>query len=1035
MRTIKYPRGSEWRKWDLHVHSPHSALNNGFGDDFGAYARELLKRAAEKEIAAIGITDYFCIEGYNQLRRLLSNRPESEQLLGPELQEFAQRVLIIPNVEFRASVIVRSPDGNDKRVNFHVLFSDELEPQLIEDAFLREIKFTAEASPGGPDEQWSLTIDNLKALGRRLKDAHANFRDRSDLAIGMTNAVVSREDVVNTLERQASRFRHKYLIVFPASDDLSRCSWDGQGHLPRKLFVQGCSMLFSSNEANRQFGLGRKHSSKAAFLAEFRSLKPCIHGSDAHTYESLFEPEQGRYLWIKAAPTFQGLRQLLYEPESRVHIGREPDALARVRRNPTRYMNAIRFSRVAPAQSREKWFSGELPLNHGLVAIIGNKGSGKSALADIVALLGDSRASAHFSFLKADRFLDPKAKLAQEFLAELEWKSGSPVTKCLRDKIDPSQPESVKYIPQNYLEAICADLKGVEGGKFYSELMEVIYSHVSDADRLGKSSLVELLEYQTTAQEEAATEIANQITALSSQICSLEENLAPENLRILEARLVRAREELRAHDESRPVEVRPPTTDGPVDPVAESASRNLAEKVERASELDASIANAMAQLREHKQRLAAGARFRARIANVERELERFHEQSVEDAATLGVASKAIVKLVVEYELIEEPLRIAQRGEAEANAALDPEQPASLVAERAKVSRETDALRNQLDEPNRLYQEYLHQLARWEGRRREIEGGADQHNSIGWISSRLDALGKAPAAIKELESRRQLLVKEVFAKKLELLEEYRRLYAPVQEFIAKHPVSEQQGALEFFASISVEGVDRLLEFIHQGRRGSFQGEQEGRKLLTEIVRRHEFSTEAGVMGFLAEVREHLETDRRDGQVREVRIADQLKQSVGAKDVLGFLYGLEFLRPRFELRWRGKTLDQLSPGERGSLLLVFYLLIDKRDMPLVVDQPEENLDNQTIAQLLVPAVKFAKERRQIVMVTHNPNLAVVCDADQVIQATLDRRDGNRVDYFGGGIEERRVAEALVDILEGTKDAFDLRDAKYEILDRAS
>ena len=144
-------------------------------------------------------------------------------------------------------------------------------------------------------------------------------------------------------------------------------------------------------------------------------------------------------------------------------------------------------------------------------------------------------------------------------------------------------------------------------------------------------------------------------------------------------------------------------------------------------------------------------------------------------------------------------------------------------------------------------------------------------------------------------------------------------------------------------------------------------------------------------------------------------------------------MQYLQPRFELRWAGKPLDQLSPGERGSLLLVFYLLIDKRDVPLIIDQPEENLDNQTITALLVPAIKAAKERRQIIIVTHNPNVAVVCDADQVIHARLQKTDGNRVTYTSGAIENPVITQLIVDVLEGTKPAFDLRDAKYEVLER--
>ena len=110
----------------------------------------------------------------------------------------------------------------------------------------------------------------------------------------------------------------------------------------------------------------------------------------------------------------------------------------------------------------------------------------------------------------------------------------------------------------------------------------------------------------------------------------------------------------------------------------------------------------------------------------------------------------------------------------------------------------------------------------------------------------------------------------------------------------------------------------------------------------------------------------------------------------------IFSLDFLKPRYSLRMGDKELHQLSPGERGALLLVFYLLVDKDDIPLVIDQPEENLDNQTVYELLVPCMKEAKQRRQILIVTHNPNLAVVCDADSTcLFAPLESADIQRSD----------------------------------------
>ena len=84
MFSPRYPRGSEWRRWDLQVHTPFSALSNEFGSDFDKYAKTLFERAVEKRIAAIGVTDYFSIEGYKHLRAIVNDPSRLEVLVGTE---------------------------------------------------------------------------------------------------------------------------------------------------------------------------------------------------------------------------------------------------------------------------------------------------------------------------------------------------------------------------------------------------------------------------------------------------------------------------------------------------------------------------------------------------------------------------------------------------------------------------------------------------------------------------------------------------------------------------------------------------------------------------------------------------------------------------------------------------------------------------------------------------------------------------------------------------------------------------------------
>ena len=124
----------------------------------------------------------------------------------------------------------------------------------------------------------------------------------------------------------------------------------------------------------------------------------------------------------------------------------------------------------------------------------------------------------------------------------------------------------------------------------------------------------------------------------------------------------------------------------------------------------------------------------------------------------------------------------------------------------------------------------------------------------------------------------------------------------------------------------------------------------------------------------------------GKLEEVNgatgIGDMVRKNTTPKDVYDFVYSLDFIKSKYSLRFQNAEVEKLSPGQRGALLLIFYLLVDQDKTPIILDQPEENLDNDTVVNSLVPILNEAKKTRQIIMVTHNPNLAIVCDAEQII-----------------------------------------------------
>jgi len=1032
---IEFPRGSEWRRWDLQVHTPLSALNNGFGQDFDAYAKILFERAVAEQIAVIGVTDYFTIDGYKQLRSLQQDSKRLADLIGTESAASAGRIRLLPNVEFRLDTLVQVGE-QDSRINAHVIFSDDVDPRDIEENFLHRLLFVSDSEPADRDGERPLTIANLTEFGARLKTEHATFANRTDLEVGMTQATVKHSQISDILH-QNKAFKRRYLFVAVADEDLSDVSWNGQGHNTRKVLIQKSHMLFSASPNTRAFALGQKAGSVASFEAEFRGRKPCIHGSDAHRADRLFVFAEGRQLWVRADPTFDGLVQLCHEPEDRVYIGPEPPVLQRIRASATKSIEAISFKRDIAAGPDAEWFSGSVPLNAGLVAVIGKKGSGKSALADVIGLLGDAQTTEDFSFLTPGRFLNPRNDLGRRFEATLRWRSGESETRNLDAPCDPSAPKRVKHIPQNYLEKICAEIQeSTTPTLFDRELEAVILSHVPRADRLGYTSLDELFRHTTEETEAGIQLLRKKLAQLNREYVELRRASSPEARRRLEAELAQRRAELEAHRKTKPEPVKDPSKQEVADPQAEQVGKELAEAVAEIERLDERTKGLREKEELAKRRLVALDRVIARIGNLETTVKEFYEQSAQDAALLELNPTDLVKVETEVAKLEERHGQLKQEIAALAGALDVEREGSDTHKRRQVSARADALRKKLAEPQRRHQEYLHVLARWQAQEAEIVGSEKEPESVKGLEAKVAEFEVLPDRAATKRQERDQLMREIFAAKSKLLDSYRDLYRPVQAFATEHPVAEEASELSFDAVIAVQGLeDAVLNVIDQRRRGSFQGDHDGRERLRALIKKHDFSSADGVGDFLKDIGDHLAHDVRIDSRPAMEVADQLMRSATVEELYDFLFGLEYLKPRFKLLWRGKPLDQLSPGERGTLLLIFYLLIDREDMPLVIDQPEENLDNETIAELLVPAVKHAKQVRQIVLVTHNPNLAVVCDADQVIHASIDKVSGNRVTYTTGAIEDPAITQLIVDVLEGTKPAFDLRNAKYEVLDRVN
>ncbi|GAB1257844.1 hypothetical protein NBRC116494_23460 [Aurantivibrio plasticivorans] len=145
----KYDKGSEWRKWDLHIHTPYSIENQfGQGSDDAVWDRYIKDlESLPPDFKVLGINDYMFIDGYE---RLLREKTDNGRLNNIDL--------LLPVVEFRISMFAGVDFGSYKRINLHVVFSDLLDPGVIKSQFLNTLHQSYRLAPGREGASWSGTV-------------------------------------------------------------------------------------------------------------------------------------------------------------------------------------------------------------------------------------------------------------------------------------------------------------------------------------------------------------------------------------------------------------------------------------------------------------------------------------------------------------------------------------------------------------------------------------------------------------------------------------------------------------------------------------------------------------------------------------------------------------------------------------------------------------------------------------------------------------------------------------------------------------
>lgn len=945
MTTNKYPRGSEWRKWDLHVHTTcsYDYQYNGVNAD-----QLLVEALHNNNVSVVCITDHFVIDK-SKIEKLRSLAPD---------------IVFFPGVELRT-------DKGDTNIHVILIFDICIDLNTLAEDFNVFKRQKGKSTDNDERIYWDFSdIIGFAKEHDAIVTIHAGRK---------TNGVDDR--ITNSLDHN-----------------------------------QAVKEEFASNIDIFEMGQIRDLDDYRKHVFPSIGIKPMIICSDNHDPRN-YSPKYP--LWIKADPTFKGLRQILIEPEKRVFIGDKPTLFKTIEDNRTKYINEITIDSVEGySGSQGKWFDRIIiPFNKELVAIIGNKGNGKSAISDILAHCCNYKNQEYFSFLNDDKFRNKN--LASNFMASVKYEDGLTEKKGLSDKLDGSEITRVKYLPQGYFESICNDLQKEENLK--SEIEAVVFQYIDEASRLGTSNFKELIDKKADAIGLVIQQLKNKLNLINKDIIALEDKQYPAYINGINAAIEQKEKEIDALIV--PQVVPQPNLD-------DDQSKNTIREIEKVNGEIVSLNDKIKNLVDEKGRiLITLSKLNDFIINVDRIVQSildFKEGNKDFVESLGVNINDIIAVNKDFSLLErKKIEFENRlEEIDKMVSEDSQLDNSLVLTLKKKQDEINELKKKLDGPSKAHQAYLQQKEEYEKNKKKIEGDESIPNSLIWLKKEKEYIeNQLIHVLQEKVNARNQCLKEIYNNRKGIISIYQQVKSTLDAKIVENKSLLNNYEIRIEASLGMKNnfSDDFLRYVNQSKSGSFRGKESGQAIVQEIIRNSDLQTEHGVESFCNSLVEKLKKN----DDKEMYIQDQVDDRQALYD---YLFSLDYLTNNYSIMQGDKDLSVLSPGEKGALLLVFYLLLDMDNIPLILDQPEDNLDNDSVANILVDFIKEAKKKRQIIMVTHNPNLAVVADAEQIIYVTIDKKNGNKVYVESGSIEDPDTNKHIVDVLEGAMPAFRKRDDKY-------
>ncbi|CAC9654854.1 TrlF family AAA-like ATPase [bacterium endosymbiont of Bathymodiolus sp. 5 South] len=919
-----FKKGSEWRKWDLHIHTKGTNKNDNFtSTDFDSFCVTLFKKALEKDIKAIGITDYFSIDNYKKVKEFVDNIDSSSDFNAEEIVNI-KSIFLLPNVELR----ILPATGSSGLINIHCIFNPD-------DTFLDKLgnDFFASLDDSGSNK---MNRAGLIALGKNSNDS---LNDDGAYKKGIELFHLEPSKLIKLLKDKLELKENTIVAV-------SNSNSDGVSALQKhyKLFENEAGSLdavrsniyklsdaiFSGNPDDREFFLGEKNGcDESLVINKCGSLKPCIHGSDAHCEDKLFNPDKKRFCWIKADLTFEGLKQILCEPKDRVKIqANKPEE-----KSGYHVIKAVEIDSDICKQN--------ILLNPNLNTIIGGRSTGKSTLLQLIAHRVDS------SIPGINKFI---TDIPQEAV-KIIWQDD-----------EENKGREIEFFPQSHMYEVARDEE--KKNKLIQGIVEK-----KDNESLIKNYEIFCANTKSTIQTNL------------DDLFQLQENIDALTTTLKEK-----------GDESG----------------LKKEIENLQNKIKESQQGNNFSEGELKQYEELKEEIS--------------KLEQKQEKQEKDKNEItALKDKDLFDTSFSYKFNQ----LSDLNSESIQKIFD--------SIRQKVAKEwQDKLSDKLTGIDELLKEYKKEIQDKKESDSFKKGSSqlEQNKQYKELNERLEIENKKLAEIVSLHQE----IDKINTQKNTLFE------LTVQNHIS-------------FAT-KIDDLIRDFSLVHDDIKIKIEKTYQRDKckeLLKDLINlqshdRQSFVNDWGSQ-YVADPQLKIESFLQ--QALENKI--ELKAHKEIKDLTKGLLTENWFSISYGLTYQNDTFNKMSDGKKAFVILKLLLEFSDKECPILIDQPEDSLDNRAIYNELVAYLKQKKKKRQIILVTHNANIVVNADAEEVVVANQHgedskNQDGIKFQYITSSLENTKpldancdivlrsqsIREHVCEILEGGTEAFKKRENKYAIGD---